>query len=109
MLVLGAVFVLLFIPRITLPGWAAHLILPVSAASYHIYLFHRVIPDWLLPQLDLDTQQPAGPAAAISIGLASGLVVFWLQKQLVGWLAYRRASRLGWRSHVVGGPLEAAE
>lgn len=109
MLVLGAVFVLLFIPRITLPTWAAPLILPVSAASYHIYLFHRVIPDWLLPQLDLGTQQPSGPAAAISIGLASGLAVFWLQKQFIGWLAYRRASRLGWRSHVVGGPLEAAE
>lgn len=109
MLVLGAVFVLLFIPRITLPTWAAPLILPVSAASYHIYLFHRVIPDWLLPQLDLGTQQPFGPAAAISIGLASGLAVFWSQKQFIGWLAYRRASRLGWRSHVVGGPLEAAE
>lgn len=109
MLVLGAVFVLLFVPRITLPGWAARLILPVSAASYHIYLFHRLIPDWLLPRPDPGVQQLAMAAAAIAIGLASGLAVFWLQKQLVGWLAGRRASRPGRWSHVVSGELQAAE
>ena len=105
MLVLGAVCVLLFIPRMTLPGWAGRLILPVSAASYHIYLFHRIIPDWL----GLGTQ-PAGAATAILIGLASGLAVFWLQKQLVGWLSYQRtSSRLGPPTNVVSGQLEAAE
>jgi len=105
MLVLGAVSVLLFIPRMTLPGWAARLILPVSAASYHIYLFHRIIPDWL----GLGTQ-PAGVATAILIGLASGLAVFWLQKQFFGWLAYQRtSSRLGPPTNVVSGKLEAAE
>lgn len=87
MLVLGAVAMLLFVPRLRLPGWLVRVILPVSAASYHIYLFHRLIPDWLLPEPDPGAPQLGMAVVAIVIGIASGLAVFRLQQWLLRWLA----------------------
>jgi hypothetical protein len=90
MSVFGAVLVLLYVPRIALPGWVAQCVLPVSAASYHIYLFHRILPEWLLPHPKL--AEPAFTALAVAIGIVSGLGMFMLQKWLLGLLARRRVS-----------------
>ncbi len=46
-MVLGSVAILLYAPRIAVPAWTARLVLPVAAASYHIYLFHRILPEIL--------------------------------------------------------------
>ena len=88
--VLSAALVLLFIPRMALPKHLAQLILPIAAASYHIYLYHRIIPEWLLQQSDLAIYQPAMNLLSIVTGLLSGLAAFLAQKQLKGWIVERQ-------------------
>jgi acyl-CoA synthetase (AMP-forming)/AMP-acid ligase II len=96
MLVLGAVFSLLYVPRITVPARLVKFVLPVSAASYHIYLFHRIVPEWLLQGPDAVTFHPLASALAISIGMISGLGAFALQGWVIGsiskWKSYRTNS-----------------
>ncbi|MDX8478921.1 AMP-binding protein [Mesorhizobium sp. VK24D] len=103
MLVLGAVLALLYVPRITVPAWLAQLVLPVSAASYHIYLFHRIVPEWLLPGPDSVTFHPLASALAISVGMISGLVAFALQTWLIGSLARLKSRRKNSKSLVTSG------
>lgn len=92
MLVFGAVVVLLYVPRIVLPRLLAHCVLPVSAASYNIYLFHRMVPEWLLPHPTI--AEPAVTVLAIAVGIASGLAAFVAQKWLFGWLSGRPLSSM---------------
>jgi hypothetical protein len=73
-----------------LPRAFAQLVLPIAAASYHIYLFHRILPDLLLPQPDPMVLQPVTAALAVAAGMAVGLAVFALQKLILGALASRR-------------------
>lgn len=89
--VLGAVLVLVHARRIALPARLAHMVLPIAAASYHIYLFHRIVPEWLLPSPDLAISQPVVTIAAVATGLLSGLGAFALQQQLTRWLALQQA------------------
>jgi hypothetical protein len=58
--------VLLFAPRIRLPRAVVGLVLPISAASYHIYLFHRFAPDLIPPSLEAALPEPVVIAAAIA-------------------------------------------
>lgn len=102
--VFGAVIVLLYVPRIAVPGWLVNCVLPVSAASYHIYLFHRIVPEWLLPHPTLST--PVFTALAIAVGILSGLVMFALQKWLLGLMAHR--SSIAMRKRLVTGKLQFA-
>lgn len=88
--VFSAVLVLVHVRRIVLPTWLAHAILPIAAASYHIYLFHRILPEWLLPGPDLAVSRPTVTITAVAIGLLSGLGAFALQRQLTGWLALQQ-------------------
>jgi hypothetical protein len=91
MLVLCAVFSLLYVPRIAVPAWLVQLVLPVSAASYHIYLFHRIAPEWLQGPDSL-TFHPLASALAISVGMISGLGAFAVQGWLIGSIAK-------WKTH----------
>lgn len=86
----AAISLLLFLPKVPLPAAVFRAILPVSAASYHIYLFHRILPDLLLPQPDPATTDLLSSSVAIAGGIAVGLAVFALQKVLAGVLADRR-------------------
>jgi hypothetical protein len=87
---LGVVAVLLYTPRLPVPRLLAGLLLPVAAASYHIYLFHRMLPDLLLPQPDPLISAPVAATLAVASGIVTGLSVFALQKWLTGTLASRR-------------------
>lgn len=102
LLVLGAVLSLLYFPRITVPAWLGQLVLPVSAASYHIYLFHRTVPEWLLPAPDPVTFHPLASVLAISVGIVSGLAVFALQSWLLSTLARRKSYRTNDNRLVIG-------
>ncbi len=86
-LVLVCLLVLLYAPRMVVPTWLARLILPVSAASYHIYLFHRILPELLFPPPDPYLFQPWTSALAIGLGLLSGLVAYAVQARLLAALA----------------------
>ena len=74
-----------------MPNPLVQFVLPVSAASYHIYLFHRILPDWLLPQPDPAIVQPLLAVIAVTSGVAVGMAAFALQKAALGMFARRRA------------------
>lgn len=80
MMQLGIVLLLLYAPRIPVPRAAAALLLPVAAASYHIYLVHRFPPELMFDHLE-DAMTP-GVFSAVSIvtGVALGLAVHQLQR-----------------------------
>ena len=71
--------VLLFAPRIRLPHAVVGLVLPISAAGYHIYLFHRFAPDLMPTSLEAALPAPVVTAAAIVGGVAIGLLVHRMQ------------------------------
>ncbi len=60
-------------------GHAMALLPPISAASYHIYLFHRIVPELL----GLDAIGPTGILASIAVGLISGIGAAALQRRLL--------------------------
>ncbi|QOF70680.1 AMP-binding protein [Aminobacter sp. SR38] len=88
MLQLACVAMLLYVPRITVPRQVAALALPVAAAGYHIYLFHRLVPELVLPQLQLPW--PVLTTLSVVTGVLTGVAVFHSQKALTAWLASRR-------------------
>jgi hypothetical protein len=96
MLQLFCVAILLYRPRITIPKQAGSFVLPISAASYHIYLFHRILPDLFLPQPNALVTPPLAAAGAVVSGVVTGLILFALQKRLLGLLARSRASERGY-------------
>jgi acyl-CoA synthetase (AMP-forming)/AMP-acid ligase II len=91
-MVLASVAILLHSPRVAVPDRAARLALPIAAASYHIYLFHRILPEIFLPQPDVAVSQPVAAAVAVISGVAVGLAVHAVQGRAVAWLMERRAT-----------------
>ncbi|MFZ5672463.1 MAG: AMP-binding protein [Pseudomonadota bacterium] len=65
---------LLFAPQIRIPRSLIWPMLTVSAASFHIYLIHRLLPE------ALGYETAGGGAVAILIGLATGIGAFHLHK-----------------------------
>src|SRR3546814_5734416 len=78
---------LLFAPRVRLPKAIVNLVLPIAAASYHIYLFHRFAPELVLRPLETTLPPPAFTAAALAGGVAVGLLAYAIQKAVVRRLA----------------------
>lgn len=89
-LVLTTLATLLYAPQMTVPRMLARLVLPVAAASYHIYLTHRILPDWLLPQPDPTIAAPITAAVSVAGGFAVGVTVFFLQRWVMALLAQQR-------------------
>jgi acyl-CoA synthetase (AMP-forming)/AMP-acid ligase II len=92
---LAAVAILLYWPKLRVPGSSARLVLPIAAASYHIYLFHRVLPDLLLPPPDPSALDWVAALVAVVGGVAVGIAAFALQGAGLGWLAGRRFAPAG--------------
>ncbi|MET0597935.1 MAG: AMP-binding protein [Mesorhizobium sp.] len=88
-LVFAAVAGLAFLPRrIPLPNGLAGAALAIAAAGYHIYLFHRFVPETILAPIAPTVPGPAFALLAILGGLLCGLVAFRFQQIVV-----RRGSR----------------
>jgi hypothetical protein len=79
MLQFAVLAVLLGLPHLRLPRLAIPAVMLVSAASYHIYLFHRIVPELL----GLDGMGPTGILASIVVGLVSGIGAAALQRRLL--------------------------
>lgn len=79
--------VLLLAPSLRLPRLAVPAVMLIAASSYHIYLFHRIIPE----MLGLDAMGPWGIAASVTVGVASGIAAAGLQRLALTGLS-RRAS-----------------
>lgn len=87
MLQFAVVALLLGVPEMRLPRLSVPPIMLISAASYHIYLFHRIVPEFL----GLDKMGSLGVVASIGAGLLCGIGAMALQR-----LAF---ARLGQRLH----------
>jgi len=79
--------VLLYAPQLRLPRPAVGLFLPIAAASYHIYLFHRFAPEIILQPLESALPEPLFTAVAIVSGVAVGLLAYEIQKVIARRLA----------------------
>jgi hypothetical protein len=73
---------LCFAPRVTLPAPVITLLLPVAAASYYIYLFHRLPPELLLDPWAGQLPSPAVTALGILAGVALGLAAHAARRPL---------------------------
>ncbi|PZF75526.1 AMP-dependent synthetase [Aestuariivirga litoralis] len=67
---------LLFLPAIRLPRLVLPGVMLVAASSYHIYLFHLVIPELL----QLQGYGLWGIAATVAVGLVTGIAAATLQR-----------------------------
>jgi len=67
---------LLFLPTIRLPRIILPGVMLVAASSYHIYLFHLVIPE----MLKLQGYGGWGLAATVAVGLVTGIAATTLQR-----------------------------
>ena len=74
---------LLFLPSIRLPRLILPGVMLVAASSYHIYLFHLVIPD----MLKLQGYGGWGIAATVVVGLVTGIAAATLQRLALGSLS----------------------
>jgi len=85
--------VLLLLPHVSLPRMAVPAVMLIAAASYHIYLFHRIVPE----VLGLDGMGHFGPLASIMVGLVCGIGAMSLQRRIfaaggVRWAEVKHAS-----------------
>ncbi|MBD9372991.1 AMP-binding protein [Rhizobium sp. ARZ01] len=81
---------LLFCPRVPMPFRLKAIVLPLSAASFHIYILHRFVPELLMAPLG--AVLPAGLFSLLATagGVALGVVVWWLQGRLLSFLARKK-------------------
>lgn len=89
---------LLFLPRIRVPKWAIRMILPLSAAGFHIYLLHRFVPELLLLPMRPLLSPTVYSSCALVGGVGLGLVI---------WTAHQRLLQLLARSEGRRRPLDA--
>jgi acyl-CoA synthetase (AMP-forming)/AMP-acid ligase II len=87
MIQFGVVGVLVGLPAVWLPRLVLPAVMLISAASYHIYLFHRIVPELL----GLDDHGAFGIIASIALGIVSGIGAMLLQRMIFAGLG-RRAS-----------------
>ena len=73
---LVVIAMLLLVPQIALPPRLARAVLPMAAASYHIYLVHRFVPELLLAKMEATLPPGIFDAAAVLGGVAAGLAVY---------------------------------
>ncbi len=78
MMQFGVLAVLLGLRHIRLPRLLAPAVMLISASSYHIYLFHRIVPELL----GLDQMGALGPVASIAVGLVCGVGAMAVQRAL---------------------------
>ncbi|MFD1328656.1 AMP-binding protein [Mycoplana ramosa] len=83
---------LLFCPRVRLPFRLKAIVLPLSAASFHIYILHRFVPE--LVMAPLGTVLPSGLFSLVAItgGVGLGVIVWWLQGRLLSFLACEKGN-----------------
>ena len=87
---------LVCLPALPVPRRLFALLMPVAAASYHIYLFHRLVPDVLMVPLHGTGIAPMlFHVTAIAGGLAAGIAAWSVQRALVRRLSVARLAT--WR------------
>lgn len=85
LLQLPVMAMLLFLPTIRLPRFTVPAVLLIAASSYHIYLFHLIIPE----MLKLGSFGTWGIAASVVIGAITGIAAASLQRHALAGLSRR--------------------
>lgn len=83
LLLIAVLVALVYAPRVTVPRWAAQLVLPLSAAGFHIYILHRFVPELLLAPLQGQLPTVLFSTMSIACGIALGLAAWLLQGRLL--------------------------
>ncbi|MGF6172170.1 acyl carrier protein [Ensifer sp. 4252] len=83
LLLIALLIALVYAPRVSVPRWAAKIVLPLSAAGFHIYILHRFVPELLMAPLQPHLPPVLFSTVSIAGGMALGLAVWLLQRQLL--------------------------
>ena len=87
---------LLYRPRLAIPVWLARIVVPVAAASFHIYLFHYFANELLKSEF-AGLPSPLAVALLVLSGVGFGLAAYLAQKALIAGMTPRMADPAGWR------------
>jgi surface polysaccharide O-acyltransferase-like enzyme len=89
--------VLLYVSRVKLPATLAAALVSIAAASCHIYLLHRILPEALFDRANPATfTAPLPVAVSVVSGLLSGILAYQLQRRIMlGQRLWAGLSRLG--------------
>jgi acyl-CoA synthetase (AMP-forming)/AMP-acid ligase II/surface polysaccharide O-acyltransferase-like enzyme len=79
----GVVGCLVYLPAIAVPAWLRRPLLVVAHSSFHIYLFHRFVPELLILPFETIWPQPIFQTVAITGGMVLGIATCWGQGVLV--------------------------
>jgi acyl-CoA synthetase (AMP-forming)/AMP-acid ligase II len=92
----AGIMALIFLPTMLLPRALAAWLFPIAAASYHIYLFHRLVPEVVMVSL-YGTDMPPQLFHTIAIvgGIAVGFLAWFAQGRMVAILADLRTTPSG--------------
>ncbi|MCA1439007.1 AMP-binding protein [Ensifer sp. IC4062] len=95
---------LLFLPQVRMPQWSAKLILPISAAGFHIYILHRFVPELLLQPVQPFVSPAVYSLCSIVGGIAMGIAAWAGQRRLVKlWAQLTDGDGLGdWQNRLAG-------
>ncbi|WP_457582779.1 AMP-binding protein [Ensifer canadensis] len=94
LLLIAVLVALAYAPRVNVPRWAARLVLPLSAAGFHIYIVHRFVPELLMASLQPHLPTVLFSTVSIAGGIGLGLGAWLLQRQLLKMAANRRQAGL---------------
>ncbi|MFC3323607.1 AMP-binding protein [Mesorhizobium cantuariense] len=103
---IGVLATLLYVPRFLLPSWASAVVVAIAAASYHIYLLHRLVPELLIAPIEASVPGWLFTSAAILGGLALGLIVHSAQSKGVAFA--RSVASADWNSRMLHGGRQLA-
>jgi acyl-CoA synthetase (AMP-forming)/AMP-acid ligase II len=94
LIVFSGFLALVYLPAVAMPRWLFLGLMPAAAASYHIYLFHRLVPDVMMVPLHGTSIAPAlFHVTAIVGGLALGIAAWFVQRTIIRRLSAWRFER----------------
>lgn len=99
---LGVVGLLLHVQSVALPRMAVRGLMHLAQAAFPIYLLHRLVPEVLIPLLDIALPTPAANAVAILGGIGLGLMAARGLSAVARLRGRIRRSPQGWRLGLVG-------
>ena len=93
LVVFAGYITLVYVPVLAVPRRLFQCLMPVAAASYHIYLFHRLVPEAVMAPLYGRSIAPVFfHTMAIGGGVVLGILVWLVQRTIIRWLSARRFS-----------------
>ena len=80
---------LLFVPTVAMSKRLIAPLLTFASSTYHIYLFHRIVPEHFPEWLGSTWSQPFFVTVSIVFGIACGIAAYVAQNALLRWVSRR--------------------